>query len=296
MAARLLAVATALSLSIACPVLAQDEPGLAPSTPWNLHYDDDSCALRRNFGSGENQVFLEFRRFAPGLSLQTVIASNRLKPRRQAQFRYRYGDGDWQSAGTPLTGTLADGFSTVVFSSSIVQLPELDEIEDTNEREAYFRTLDLKSLELEQAAMVDSITLRGAFGERLMVPLGKFDEPIGALHACIDELMTHWNIDVEAHRSLSRSAQPIDFADSASMVDYPPKMLRERLPGLVNVRLSIDETGKITDCHIQMPLTDPAFEESSCADIQHAFEFEPALDKDGNPIASYWTTVVYFRF
>jgi len=80
------------------------------------------------------------------------------------------------------------------------------------------------------------------------------------------------------------------------MMDYPPAMLRKSMPGLVNVRLAIDEAGRITACHIQMPLSDPAFEESSCADIQHAFDFEPALDKDGKPIASYWITRVVFSF
>ena len=61
------------------------------------------------------------------------------------------------------------------------------------------------------------------------------------------------------------------------------------------MRLDVDETGGITACHIQMPLSDPAFEESSCADIQHALDFDPALDKDGKPIASYWVTKVYFQ-
>ena len=42
-------------------------------------------------------------------------------------------------------------------------------------------------------------------------------------------------------------------------------------------------------------LSDPAFEESSCADIQHAFEFEPALDKDGQPLKSYYVTSVRFQ-
>lgn len=78
------------------------------------------------------------------------------------------------------------------------------------------------------------------------------------------------------------------------MMDYPPKMLRRSMPGLVNVRLAIDERGLITACHIQMPLSDPEFEASSCADIQHALEFDPALDKDANPIASYWITTVIF--
>lgn len=116
-----------------------------------------------------------------------------------------------------------------------------------------------------------------------------------ALHDCVDELVTHWGIDVEAHKTLTRPALPIDMAAAASMVGYPPKMLRQRMPGLVNVRLAIDEAGRVTACHIQMPLSDPEFAASSCADIQHAFEFEPALDKDGKPIASYWVTRVVFQ-
>jgi hypothetical protein len=78
------------------------------------------------------------------------------------------------------------------------------------------------------------------------------------------------------------------------MMDYPPEMLRRGMPGLVNIRLAIDDAGRITACHIQMPLSDPSFEESSCADIQHALDFDPALDKDGKPIASYWITKVHF--
>jgi hypothetical protein len=44
-----------------------------------------------------------------------------------------------------------------------------------------------------------------------------------------------------------------------------------------------------------MPLSDPAFEESSSADIQNALEFEPAFDKDRTPIPSYWITSVRFQ-
>jgi TonB family protein len=94
---------------------------------------------------------------------------------------------------------------------------------------------------------------------------------------------------------LTRPAVPLDFAAASSMVGYPPKMLRRAMPGLVNIRLAIDESGRVTACRIQMPLSDPEFESSSCADIQHAFEFEPALDKDGKPIASYWITRVHFE-
>jgi TonB family protein len=79
------------------------------------------------------------------------------------------------------------------------------------------------------------------------------------------------------------------------MMDYPPKMLAKGMPGVVNVRLAIDERGNVAGCSIQMPLADPAFEKSTCADLQHALEFEPALDQNGKPVASYWVTLVDFR-
>jgi hypothetical protein len=117
---------------------------------------------------------------------------------------------------------------------------------------------------------------------------------IEALQSCIDDLKTRWRIDVEAHKTLSRPAVPVNLDEVPGMMSYPPKMLQLNMPGLVNVRLDINETGRITACHIQMPLSDPAFEESSCADIQHALDFDPALDKDGTPISSYWITRVHF--
>jgi len=78
------------------------------------------------------------------------------------------------------------------------------------------------------------------------------------------------------------------------MIQYPPKMLQRSMPGLVNVRLDISAAGRVTGCHIQMPLSDPAFEQNSCVEIEHGLEFEPALDKDGKPIASYFVTSVNF--
>jgi hypothetical protein len=174
-----------------------------------------------------------------------------------------------------------------------VDLPEYEAIDEGSGREAYFDSIDFRAIEREQAAGISAMRVRG-LGPEFTLRLGKLEAPIVALQDCVDELMTHWNIDVEAHKTLTRRATPIDPGASASMLDYPPRMVQQRMPGLVNVRLAIDETGKITACSIQMPLSDPDFEESSCADIQHAFDFEPALDKAGEPIASYWITKVVF--
>ena len=288
-------IALVFSLYAAGPAMAKDRPALAASSPWTLDYDADSCALRRRFGDGREAANLELRRFSPGQDLQATISSSRMRVRRPVMFKYRFGsDGRWNDAGGAYAVTMVDGSSGVLFSPSLIDLPELDAL-DREERAAYFKTLDMREVEREASAKADSIALRGAFGRELALRLGSLEAPIAALNECIDELMTHWNIDVEAHKTLTRPARPVDFPESASMVGYPPKMVRQGMPGLVNIRLAIDQTGRITSCRIQMPLSDPEFEASSCADIQHAFEFEPALDKDGKPIASYWVTKVLFQ-
>lgn len=290
------AITTALLIGWACPVEAQDVRGLAPNGGWLLDYADDSCALRRMFGEGNNQAYLEFRRFGPRLGLQTTVTSNRMRPKNPANFKYRFGElTDWRDAGIA-TLNMEQGFRGVLFNSSFVHLPEADELEGRlQEEEEFFQSIDTRAIETAAAPQANSITLRGAFSRDLTLLLGPLDKPITALNACVDELMSHWGIDLEAHKTLTRKAMPVNLNEVPSMMSYPPKMIRASMPGLVNIRLAIDETGRITGCHIQMPLSDPAFEESSCADIQHTLDFDPALDKDGKAIASYWITGVQFR-
>lgn len=289
------AMGVALWASLATPTLAKDdELVFAPSSPWTVDYDADSCALRRTFVSGEERAYLEMRRFAPGWGLQTTVASSRANRRLNPNVKYRFtNDEDWKEPGLGISVTLESKLRGVIIEPSFIDLPEWEAIEDEAEREAYFRSIDFKTIERQQAAAIDSISVHG-LGREFTLRLGKFDAAIGALQDCVDELTTHWDIDVEAHKSLSRRAWPVNWSAGSRMLDYPPRMVQQSMPGLVNVRLSIDETGKITACRIQMPLSDPDFEESSCADIQHAFDFDPALDKDGKPIASYWITQVVF--
>jgi hypothetical protein len=284
----MLGLAMLLSGVVGCPAIAEE---LAPSTSWTLDYADDSCALRRVFVQGNDQIFLEFRRFSPGLTLQTTIGSNRMTARNPARIRYRFGDdGEWRSADGFSLDLNDDWKSGVLFTQMLVSDDEAEAIDEALVTESEWR-----SIEQPVAARTTTFDVKGAFSKDLDLRLGSLGAPIAALNDCVDELMTHWGIDVEAHKTLTRNAEPVDMRAASRMVGYPPLMAARSMPGLVNVRLAIDETGKVTDCHIQMPLSDPQFEQSSCDDIRHAFEFIPALDKTGKPIASYWVTRVVFH-
>jgi hypothetical protein len=289
-------LAIALVLVAATPAQAEDTQVRAPSSSWTLDYDADSCALRRMFGTGDDQAYLELRRFGPGTALQATVASNQLRPLQSAGLRYRFGRADeWRETDKPITFTMDNGFRGVIFSAYLLELPDDDASGTSVERALYLQSAQFNADEIAAAAEVETLTLGRGFNREVTLRLGSMAAPIAALNECVEELLTHWDIDVAAHKTLARPAVPTNFPQVPRMMDYPPKMLQQRMPGLVNVRLAIDPAGLITDCRIQMPLSDPAFEKSSCADIQHALEFDPALDKDGKPIASYWITRVQFR-
>ena len=108
MTVRWWATGVAVCAAIAPPALAEDdELVFAPSSPWTVEYDADSCALRRTFTSGEDRVYLEIRRFAPGWGLQTTIASSRAGSRFHPNVKYRFTDDeDWRQPGLGLSVTL----------------------------------------------------------------------------------------------------------------------------------------------------------------------------------------------
>lgn len=267
---------------------------LAPASPWNLHYDTDSCVLRRAFGNDEQRTQLEMRRFQPGIGLQTTIISRAAKTTNQ-QYRYRFGsESEWEKVEYPLYLSSAEDFEGVIFRHWLVDV-SLDEDSEPEEWSKFYIENDAAAMEAEVGAELESLTISRAFRHELVLDTGPLEKPLVALNQCVDDLMTRWGIDVEAHKTRTRSAVPVNLPKASRMIDYPPSMLWRSQPGLVNIRLDIDETGRVTECHIQMPLSDPKFEETSCADIQHALDFDPALDKDGKPMKSYYVTSVHFR-
>lgn len=289
----LAAIVLAAAFGSARPAVAKSLE-LTPVGPWNMHYDTDSCVLRRAFGSEGQRTQLEMRRFQPGIGLQTTVATKAARMTKR-DFRVRFGDeAEWEEVENPLYAEFAEDLEGVIFRHSLVDIP-LDEDSEPEAWSRFFIENDVSAMEAEAGAKIDSVTISRAFREELVLRTGPLEKPLLALKACTEELMTRWGIDVEAHKTRTRPAVPVNLEKAARMVDYPPKMLQKSLPGLVNIRLDIDETGRVTQCHIQMPLSDPVFEESSCADIQHALDFDPALDKDGKPMKSYYVTSVRFQ-
>jgi hypothetical protein len=263
---------------------------LEASSPWVMDYAEDSCALRRGFGEGKTSAQLELRRFAPESTILMTVSTNAMAPTGE-DFQFRFDpQQEWRDTAG-VYAHFADSSRGVIFGAMLA--PSRDAVSDLSP--ALFLEAAATLNSQQAAASIEGVSLRSAFKNDLVLRTGSLTKPWSAMDKCLHELLTHWGIDAAAHNSLRRRAVPTNLPSTTNMMDYPPKMLAKRLPGIVNVRLMVDQTGTVNGCVIQMPLSDPAFEKSTCTDLENELEFDPALDANGNPIASYWVTQVNFR-
>lgn len=144
---------------------------------------------------------------------------------------------------------------------------------------------------------VEGLIVRDAFNRNLYLHTGELGAPMQAMQKCLDELYSHWGIDVEAHRTLSRPVRPLNFDDFSQRIrqDYPKAMISKRLEGYLRVRLSVSADGRPTACHLQSPLNDETFNRTACDTLMEHAQFSPALDAVGRPIASFFQTSIVYR-
>ncbi len=77
--------------------------------------------------------------------------------------------------------------------------------------------------------------------------------------------------------------------------DYPPSALREEAQGTTRTRLSVGADGRVTGCEVTGSSGNAALDQAACRNLQRRGRFEPALDREGNPIASSYTKNVRWQ-
>lgn len=289
-----------LALVSGAPVGAASEPVvLQPSSSWQLDFADDSCRLGREFGTGDDRTLLYFERYAPGDGFYLVVAGEPLRilgDRERAQLRFGPAFGFHEAFFR--TGSMGDLQPAMIVSSWSLDRPEPSDDDRSFAAPPLGEGPDGQRITADQEKAVEwlDVTLYpGARSVRLAT--GSMGKPLAAMRDCTQELMTHWGIDVEAHRHLSRRAEALSSPGTwMSSNDFPRAALFAGERALVFFRLGIDTNGKIDGCHIQHSTGREEFEAAVCKAISRNGEFSPALDAAGKPIASYWISSVAFDY
>lgn len=70
--------------------------------------------------------------------------------------------------------------------------------------------------------------------------------------------------------------------------DYPRDASRARIGGEVEVRFTIEATGRVTGCRVTRSSGDASLDATTCRLIEERFRFKPATNGAGAPIASQY--------
>lgn len=265
---------------------------LEPASKWIVEYQNDGCTLVRSFGEGKDQSILRMARFGPGSHFRFTVGGNPFRPGlddRQASVQF--GANEKPQALDYLPGSLGEEIPALVFTGSVNFFATA-----ADQKKEDFAPEPIREIDPARLDAITNITLAKPLRRPVTLATGPMAKPVAALSKCVDNLMTSWGIDAEKHKNLKSYVTPKD--DPARWVrssEYPIKMIKQGQPALVEFRLAVDETGKVTGCHIQETTRPKEFDNAVCQGLIKRASFTPAVDDGGNPVKSFWRSRVLFQ-
>ena len=271
----------ALPASAAKPVVE-----LRPSTPWNMHYAEDSCLLIRSFGEGKQRFVLRFERTAPGAKFGLSIVGAPLRTYSNlSEITVTFGpQGRPDKREQAPSGWAGDKekLPLVIVEATSILGPMPTNI------------LDYIAISPEAEQAIDSLLIDHKSSKSVyLLKLGSMGAPMKAMRACTDELLGHWGLDPAIQRTLRSLPEPLSNpGDWLRSNDYPKEALASGKSAVIRFRLTVSAAGKATGCAIQSGTRNSEFEKITCALLVKRANFKPASDQAGTPVASYYTSTV----
>ena len=255
---------------------------LAPTSPWNMDYAAESCRLIRAFGPAGSSAMIKLEKFSLTDQPSLMVVGKRFtsdSPNPKVRVGFGAAPVVERSA---LSGSMGDAHTPMFIVLSVDLVPRPPEV-----------SVILPDPEAER--QVNSVTIQRVGGKAVVLQLGPMDKPMEAMRTCIDSLVKSWGLDPAVQRNLARQPKPLTSPGSwVTDNDYPRVAIEGGENGLVHFRLMIDDSGKPDQCIIQSKTKPDDFAPTVCAAIMRRARFQPALDNQGRPVASYFASSVRF--
>lgn len=259
---------------------------LEPLDKWVLNYADDSCRLARAFGTKDAKVVLVMDQFMPAgmLDLSLIgkplgrFSDNRVS--LTATFGPGLPPGESREA---ITGTVGPDKTTILMIGP----------RDLFNRNAVKGDSDeLFPTTTEQEAAVTELRIAGPT-LRLTLHTGPMAQPLAAMRTCISDLVKTWGLDPVQQETLSRRPVPtLSPGKWLYSADYPKSALDMGASAIIRFRIMVGADGLPTKCAVQQATLSPDFIKLTCELLMRRARFVPALDRDGKPVASFYTNSV----
>lgn len=277
-----------LSAALAMPGVAAAKASapisLAKTSKWEINYDEDSCHLAAQFGSGKEAATLFMIRRSPsdwlelqlfgkmldygGIEMPMEIAfGGQAVPFKRVGISVK-STGAGKQPGVIVEGMRVDGWQFPAKSTTPVQMPKLTE-------------------EAEKA--VSSVTFKAPGQKPYRLETGSLGAPMAAMRTCTEDLLVHWGFDPKVQAALTKSAAPASNPGGwLRSSDFPPAALNNGHNGLVRFRLDVEPSGEVSRCRILYRTNPDDFADLSCKLLMSRAKMTAALDSGGKPVRSFY--------
>lgn len=269
---------------------------LKTNSKWTVNYANDSCRLFRQFGDDAHSAFLVIDRFGPGDGFNLILAGKPFEYKgSQEELSVQFGPNEPEQKVKFFTGDFGKGVPALIQRGDIglgpYAQPDLDKFEKANKMGQRY---DL-SIGPEREAAVTYVLVGKPLKQQVRLETGPMQKPLAALNTCVNNLLISWGVDVA--KFATRTKDPVPNGSYQNWIrssDYPAKMLAEFQSAIIHARLNINETGTVSGCYIQQTTRAKKFDDAVCKSMTRRATFQPALDADGKPMASFWRQSIVF--
>lgn len=286
-----------------------DSSTFEQSGPWALEFGDDFCQLAGTFSNGEDEIALALERVSADNAARLVLVGNSIRSYRTAQeIGYSYLPSGSERVARYIRSETPEGrayynlgmiaigpdpfaiFSAAPGEQAAPPPPAADGTPAVFAQPPYDR-----AAEQEYANGITGISFGEGLQSDFRINTGSMRAPVAALQSCMDDLLLSWGLDWEKHRAMTQRAAPVGPAYEwipGGIVGFQDW---EAFAGARNsFRVMIDAAGNPTSCHVHWPSLPARKNEQICDGIMENGSFTPALDGEGQPMASYWSVDYLF--
>ncbi len=237
---------------------------------------------------------LFFEQGSPGSSFGITAAGLAFRSFREGRPAFiRVDEALAERETQPFKGSV-DGIGPALIYSSVqfAYLIAGEKKQDEGEEDAPHA--GLPTLDLVNAAKADFIEFRQS-RNRVRFDTGNMQAPMAALDKCSADLVRAWGLDLDRH--LTAMQMPIwtnrDAVSRRIVAQYPSQALMRGAQGIINMRVMLDAEGVVTDCELEKATKAESLDSPACREMKRA-RFDPALDREGKAMKSYYATRIVY--
>lgn len=294
------------ALGLSGIVHAKSEPvSLQPSSPWNLDYGETKCRLVRSFGAEDDKHYLILDQHFPSRGAGLTAAGpefRRFKGREETAIGFT--DTAEPRTGVPLKGNLGDVRHALIFTNvffgakpaRIVVAGERSPDQGSKDPGGDDLASGIPGLNTNIGGDANHLSLTQRKRE-VRFETGPLAPAFEALNTCTRDMVRQWGFDVEKQMTVARRPVFKNVASIAGRIQkgYPDAALRAGVSAILRMRATIDENGAVEECFLNGLTTTDKLDSTACSEIYEHAQFEPALDINGAPIRSFYTTSITYR-